>query len=447
MSTTGNQIKLGLITIAAVLLAYFAYNYVMRINQKIGYTVSVHFADARGISKGTPVRRAGADIGWVRSVSLLPEQGIAVAEVAVRPGVTFPRDAIFYIVSEGLIEEKYLAVRNNPNPNPAAGNAQEGDIFEGYPEPAFTDLISNANQALVQVNRLLEVASSFMGKEQLGGVIQELLTELNATVESARSVLERVDSLLGTSSGQVSEVLKNVRNVSKDLTEISAEIKRTVKEVDLPKRLDSVLTQVDTALSLLNQIGRDIASMTSDESFQQDVKGVVHSGKETLDETKETLGVLREVLSTANEKLEKLGGVSVKGKINLRNESTHNGNRSDQAYIDVKTRLSVGDKSLDLGVENVGKETPEDAGVVLQAGTKLNESVLVRGGVFRDEFGLGIDVKSPRGASFSLDAFDLNNPTLNSYISYPLGRRLGLLLGVEDIGDTNQYNAGIQISF
>jgi len=83
----------------------------------------------------------------------------------------------------------------------------------------------------------------------------------------------------------------------------------------------------------------------------------------------------------------------------------------------------------------------------LQAGTKLNESVLVRGGVFRDEFGLGIDVKSPRGASFSLDAFDLNNPTLNSYISYPLGRRLGLLLGVEDIGDTNQYNAGIQISF
>ncbi len=447
MQTLSRQVKLGLTIIVGIVLAYLAYSSVTKLNRPSGYTVFVEFDDARGISKGTSVRRAGTDVGWVDKVSLDSDRGIAVAEVKIFPGITFPRDAIFFIVSEGLIEEKYLSIRNNPKPDLLLGDAEDGDKFNGFPDPGLTDLVTNANEALVRVNQILEVATSFMSEERLGGILQDLLAELNSTIDSARVVLEHFDSVLGASQGDVTETLENVKLTTANLQEISGQVKSLVEETDLPNRVSSVLDGVDSTLHLINRLMLDLTEITSDDTFKSDVKGVFHEGRKALEESQETLKSLRETLKKVEGKIEEFPGVGVQGKVNIRNESTHRGVCSDNAYIDVKTRVSMGENTLDLGVDNLGEDTPDDAGVTLQAGKWVSDSLHLRGGVYRDELGLGFDIQGRKGHSLSLDAFNLNNPTLNSYFSLPIASRLNLLLGVEDVGDTNEYNAGIQVDF
>ncbi len=447
MRGISEQVKIGIFIVIAVGLAYFGYNSVIKITKPSTYSVKVEFKDARGISKGTPVRRAGTDIGWVESVSLDSERGIAVADVRILSRATFPKDAIFYIVSEGLIEEKFLLIRDSPKPTPGLGYAEEGDIFQGELAPGFTDILRSANEALIQVNRILNVAGSFMSEEKLGGIVQELLSELNSTIGSARVVLERISSLLGSTQGDITDTVKNIQQATSDLSEVSREVKLAVQQTDLPNRVEALLMQIDASLSLINKIASDIAELTSDEQFKDDIKGVFHEGKEALTESKETLKTLRGTLEKVDKKLERFGGLGFEGKLNIRNESTHNKSRSDNAYIDVKTRVTVGENSLDLGVENLSEDTPEDAGMVLQVGKKAGDSILVRGGVYRDELGVGVDLFGGDSVSLSLDAFNLNNPALNSYLTLPFPRRFKLLLGVEDVGDRNQYNAGIQVHF
>jgi len=440
------QAQLGLALVVAVVLGYFAYASVMQLHRRPGYKVFVDFADARGISRGTSVTRAGTDVGWVKDVRLDPDRGVARAIVNLFPGITFPKDAIFYVASQGLIEEKYLTIVNNPSPGPLVGDAEEGDVFQGRAEAGFSDLISSANQALVQVNRLLVIAEDFTSEEKLGGAIRDLLAKLDSTISGAETVLQRVDRVLAASQGEVSATLRNVRDLTGNLSAASEVVSTAVKEADLPNRLSSALDDIDETLTLLNGIAGDIAEITGDPKVRQDIKESISLTRDALSEARDTMEALQGTLGKVDEKIESFGKIGFEGKVNVRHESVHANKKSDNEYIDVKGRVTVGENAFDVGVDNVGAPG-EDSGLTLQAGQYLSPSFLVRGGLYREQMGVGFDLMSTGGWGLTADAFDVNDPQLNSYLSIPLAHRFNLLVGVEDIGDRDQYNAGVQLTF
>lgn len=440
------QAQLGLAIIAAIVLGYFAYASVMGLQRRPGYSVYVEFTDARGISRGTSVTRAGTDVGWVRDVRLDPDRGVARAKVNIYPGISFPKDAIFYVSSQGLIEEKYLSIQNNPNPNPLLGDAEDGDVFQGHTEAGFSDLVASANKSLVQVTRLLEFAEDFMSEEKLGGTIRDLLAKLDDTVSSAGDVLERVDRVLAASQGEVSATLRNVRELTGNLSAASEVVSTAMEKAELPKRLSTALDDIDQTMNLMNQIAADVAEITGDPQVKQNIRESISLTRDTLNEAKRTMEALQGTLGKVDEKLESFGKFGLQGRVNVRHESPHANKKSDNEYVDVKGRLRIGENALEVGVDNVGAQG-EDSGLSLQAGRYLSPSLLVRGGIYREQAGLGFDLIGPRGWGLTTDAFNINNPQLNSYLTVPLARRFNLLLGVEDIGDRDEYNAGIQLTF
>lgn len=441
------QIKVGLVVVIGIILSVVAYRAVLELNRESGFSVIVEFADARGIKKGTAVQRAGTDIGWVSKMELDSDRGIAVGEVNIFAGKSFPKDAQFFIMSEGLIEEKFLAIKDNPNPDPLLGNAEDGDVFQGVPDPGLTDMISNANLALMKANTLLDVVTDFVSEEKLGGIITSLATEMEETMATANSVMQRADRILASNEGRISMTMENVYAMSEDVSSMTGDLRKTLADADLGNRLTGILGQVDTLLVQVNQISADVGKISGDEQVQANIKESIALTKSTLEEAEITLRTLRGTLERVNEKIDNIGPVGFEGKVNVRNESVHQTNRSDSAYVDVKTRLRVGDNALDLGVENIGDETLDDVGVNVQMGRYVSEDVLLRGGIFRSEFGLGFDYSPTGGYSFIGDIYDLNNPQANSYLSFPFADKYNLLFGVEDIGDENQLNAGVQLSF
>jgi len=447
MKDLSYQIKVGLVVVIGIILSIVAYRAVLELNRETGFSVIVEFADARGIKKGTAVQRAGTDIGWVSKMELDSDRGIAVGEVNIFAGKSFPQDAQFFIMSEGLIEEKFLAIKDNPKPNPLLGNAEDGDVFQGVPDPGLTDMISNANLALMKANTLLDVVTDFVSEEKLGGIITRLATEMEETMATANSVMQRADRILASNEGRISATMENVYVMSEDVSSMTGDLRATLTDADLGNRLTSILNEVDTLLVRMNQISADVGKISGDEQVQANIKESIALTKSTLEEAEITLRTLRGTLERVNEKIDNIGPVGFEGKVNVRNESVHQMNRSDSAYVDVKTRLRVGDNALDLGVENIGDETQDNVGVNVQMGRYVSEDVLLRGGIFRSEFGLGFDYSPTGGYSFTGDVYDLNNPRMNSYLSLPFADKYNLLFGVEDIGDENQLNAGVQLSF
>ncbi len=441
------QIKVGLVVVIGIILSIVAYRAVLELNRESGFSVIVEFADARGIKKGTAVQRAGTDIGWVSKMELDSDRGIAVGEVNIFAGKSFPKDAQFFVMSEGLIEEKFLAIKDNPNPDPLLGDAEDGDVFQGIPDPGLSDMISNANLALIKANTLLDVVTDFVSEEKLGGIITSLATEMEETMAAANSVMQRADRILASNEGRISATMENVYAMSEDASAMTGNLRATLADADLGNRLAGILDQVDTLLVQVNQISADVGKISGDEQVQENIKESIALTKSTLEEAEVTLRTRRGTLERVNEKLDNIGPVGFEGKVNIRNESVHQMNRSDSAYVDVKTRLRVGDSALDLGVENIGGETQDDVGVNVQMGRYVSEDVLLRGGIFRSEFGLGFDYSPTGGFSFIGDVYDLNNPRANSYLSFPFTDKYNLLFGVEDIGDENQLNAGVQLSF
>ncbi len=441
------QVKVGIVVVVGLVLAIVSYQSLLAINRPSGYSVTVEFENARGMKKGTSVQRAGTDVGWISAIGLDSGRGIAVANVRISPGVTFPKDATFFIMSEGLIEEKYLAIRDNLTPDPLAGDAENGDVFIGVPDPGLTDMISNANLALVKVNTLLGTFDDMMSEEKLGGIINEVSKNLNDTLRAANSLVARADRMLASNEKNISGTMSNAYSVSKDVSALTGDMKKTMDTLDLGTRVDSILTQVDKLLVQVNSVTSEVSMISGDPEVRGNVKDSIALTKTTLAEAQETLRALRGTLDRVNEKLDKIGPVSFKGKVNVRNESVHNNDRSDQAYVDVKTRVRVGENALDIGVENIGSAPKDRVGVNVQAGRYLSESLLLRGGIFRSEFGLGLDYATGKGVNLAGDLYDINDPKLNSYLALPVGKGYDVLLGVEDIGDQNQLNAGVSLSF
>ncbi len=447
MKDLSYQVKVGVVVIIGIILSIVAYRSVLELNRESGFSVTVEFKDARGIKKGTAVQRAGTDIGWVSQIELDADRNVAVAVVNIFPGKKFPKDAQFFIVSEGLIEEKFLSIKDNLHPDPLLGDAGDSDVFQGIPDPGLTDMISNANLALIKATSLLDIVKDFLSEEKLGGVIASLAAEMEATMIAANSVMQRADRILATNEGRISGTMENVYAMSEDISTVTGDLRQTLADANLGERLTGVLGQVDALLSQVNQISTDVGKLSGDEQVQKNIKESIALTKSTLEEAGVTLRTLRGTLERVNEKIDNIGPVGFKGKVNVRNESVHQRNRSDGAYVDVKTRLRVGDSAFDLGVENIGRQTPENASVTAQAGRFVTEETLLRGGIFRSEFGLGFDYLGVNGMSLTADIYNLNNPMMNSYMSFPLADKYDLLLGVEDIGDENQLNAGVQLSF
>lgn len=75
-----------------------------------GYSLSVLFDRADGISTGADVRMSGIKIGTVSGMTLDMETYYAVVTLVVNSDIALPSDSSAKITSEGLLGSSYIAI-------------------------------------------------------------------------------------------------------------------------------------------------------------------------------------------------------------------------------------------------------------------------------------------------------------------------------------------------
>lgn len=103
------------------------------------YLVKADFTDISGLKVNAPVQMFGVKVGYVESISLNQEKGVASVNMLIDKGVKLTDDAIVSVKTNGLIGDKYLKIAPG-----GLGDAVEpgGTLFDTNPAIDLEDLIS-----------------------------------------------------------------------------------------------------------------------------------------------------------------------------------------------------------------------------------------------------------------------------------------------------------------
>lgn len=216
------------------------------------YTISVTFHDVGNLSKDSPVKLSGVEVGKVKSLVL--ESGLAKAVCQIRKGVDIYKGAHFTVASTGIIGSKFLAVEQG---NLSRGLIEAGSTLEGE-DPV-----------------MLEKAMT-----KALGSLQDMLGELNA--KGPR----------GSLTDNLRDTVANVRELTANLNDLIETTKPGLeKAID---RTDAITSKLDALLEKSNTM---MASLSTDKGA---VGALLHDPK-VKDDVKETIASVKDAASTAKD--------------------------------------------------------------------------------------------------------------------------------------------------
>lgn len=292
------EIKVGLLLlIALVLMGGFLF-VLGGVSLKSGYSVYIDFNNPGGIKPGAAVRIAGVRVGTVEASQYLggkldPTTGrrpLVRVEVEIDDEVreTIHEDAIFYVTSQGVLGEPFLAI----DPGSADKPVLQADSIQKGIDPPRLDL------AMAMGYELLEtmVTAVRENREELAGLLHDtsgLLKGLNNVIGKNEDKLNNIVANIETATIEGNKLLTGVRETYVE----GAQVRRIMRNVDKTleaagKDTGPLLTDVRGAIA----DARDVLGPEQRAKLKttiSDVAVLADKGKTTLADTQQIVTHMR----------------------------------------------------------------------------------------------------------------------------------------------------------
>ena len=192
--------KLGLFSIAVLVVAIGAIYYIGKQKNKFGsvVTISAFFRSVSGLQPGSSVRLGGIDVGTVDDIALVNDTTVAV-DMIIQKGVDkfIKRDAKASIGSEGLMGDKVVVLLPG---TPAAAPVVNGDTLATVApietEEILSSLKTSADNAAVITTNLADISDRIShGRGALGRLLRDttLSANISSTVKNLKSSSQKLD--------------------------------------------------------------------------------------------------------------------------------------------------------------------------------------------------------------------------------------------------------------
>ncbi|KAK7300304.1 hypothetical protein RJT34_11147 [Clitoria ternatea] len=243
------------------------------------YTTVFEFAQAYGISTGTPVRIRGVTVGNV--VGINPSLRSIEAVVEVNDVKTIiPRNSLIEVNQSGLLMETKIDISpQDPIPTPSVGPldqdcSKEGLIvcdrekIKGY-EGISLDTLVGIYTRLGRDIEDIGVINSYALAERVFYIIEEakpLLTQMKAMANDVQPLLAEVRD---------SGLLKEVEHLTRNITRASDDLRRVHSSIMTPENTELVQKSIYTlifTLKNLENISTNIMGFTGDETTKRNLK-------------------------------------------------------------------------------------------------------------------------------------------------------------------------------
>ncbi len=215
------------------------------------YTFTVDFPDATGISANSAVKYAGATVGRVTAVNLIPraEQtqdplthafNCVAVVIQIDQNLEIGEDSTIIIKQDGIgISAKYVLITPGPDRNAKA--VADGSVMQGEMPFDLADLIQPAGQALQQAKALITQLKPVLNRLdtlsiKLSDSLPPLIDNANIFLKNSNGVMANLNT--PQNREHLSDVLTNLQVSTDNLKVVSSNAKAlTATLADKPWRI------------------------------------------------------------------------------------------------------------------------------------------------------------------------------------------------------------------
>lgn len=245
-----NEVKIGLITIVALVLGYIGLNFLKGISLfKAESEYYVRLNNLNGTGVATPVLISGYKIGAVRTVDFSYHEGKgygAVLTLALDPKVRIPHGSTVRIKTNVLSGAALIIESDQVQ----SGFYAPGDSLRAIEDTtdimkiATDEIIPSVVQLMPEINRTMQRLNEILASR----AIDSTLNSLNATALEAQRMMGQLNS----SMRHLPAVMGNVERASASLAQVGRHAETL--------RLDSIVRNLNQATHNLAELSQQLRS-------------------------------------------------------------------------------------------------------------------------------------------------------------------------------------------
>jgi phospholipid/cholesterol/gamma-HCH transport system substrate-binding protein len=283
------EVKVGLFVMVGIaILAYMTIRLGdFKFGEPKGYEIWAVFDHATGLKKGAPVEMAGIQIGKVERISLFENRARVSMRVAAT--VALPADSAAYIRTRGVLGDKYISMEAGSSGAPKLENGQE--LVKARVPTDLDEVMSKIGSIAADVKDLTSSLKVSLGSPES----QQNISESLANIKQITAALKDV---VGDNQARLNNVIVNLENFSKDMSQFSGQNKEALSETIQNFRMIS------------GQLDRTITALTSVSEKIDQGKGTIGAlvnERDTIDNLNKTLASLKDISKKINEGQGSLG--------------------------------------------------------------------------------------------------------------------------------------------
>jgi phospholipid/cholesterol/gamma-HCH transport system substrate-binding protein len=293
-------VKVALFVVALAVAGFFIYRMIDK-GSRPGktYVVYTHLSDATGLVPKSRVKIAGIAVGYIDEISL--DGGRAKVKIIVDDSVPIFHNGAAAKRSSSLLGEFNLVIIPG---GPEAPKVKDGEEIPSV-DAATTDKIMQDVAVIAEKVKLVATqAASAFGTDDSGKQMKEIVKnlaevskEINETVKENRNAVKatvaNIEKITNVAVPKVNNILTNVEHVTAEFKGIiagdktpaagsgAADVKETLSNVkDASKSLDATMKHTESIMARLDRGEGTLGRLSKDDTLINEVEGVASDVKE-----------------------------------------------------------------------------------------------------------------------------------------------------------------------
>ncbi len=239
-------------------------------NSKTYYTEFEYNA----LSSASPVTIKGNKIGKIEDIIYDFETGKTRVSFSVNPKLKFSKNSKIRLYQTGLMGGNALAIIDAND----GELAKPGDFIASEVKPGivsalekdFSKVSNDLDSTIRSADTLMTNLNALVIDESEEG-LKKTIAELNSTLKSFKNLSYSIQGVIKDNDERIASVLENFEKTSKDLSELSAEL----KEVDLTKtveNLNKTLTGIQGVMASIDNNEGTLGKLLNDDGLYNNLE-------------------------------------------------------------------------------------------------------------------------------------------------------------------------------
>jgi len=421
------------------------------------HEVEAEFPRVEGLRPGAPVKFAGVDIGRVTKVYF--DDFKVIVGMNIDPVFKIPPGAKAIISTAGVVGDVFVELIP-PKPGEKIITLKKHRLI-GQTPVTMEQFSAIAYDVLYSLEQITDSIKEITDNQAVMGSLKESLIRLNAitaNIEQVTSQFKQIDlaqlfdkldhtaaiveQLAVNNQPQINKLILDITQASVQLTQASISANDFLKKIDnngqTATDLQQTLAQANKIADNLEKFSEILANKGKDidqllnranqtmESINQAAQNINNAVSELTTGDNNSIQQVKKIIANTNQATEQISqSVNTLSQLSLKSRVGLEYQPQQPVKADLMLDLSFDKQnSLYLGVEDIGNENL----TTLQWGFK-GPVMIGRVGLYKNQFGLGLDYTATPGWNLGLDLWNTHSPNVGLSSTVNLTRNWSLTVG------------------